>query len=413
MKRSSTEFKRYLKLKLPAGQSAFLWGARKTGKSYYLHKHFPDSVRYDLLQTDEYFRFLKQPHLLREEVVSLDKEQLCKPIIIDEIQKIPALLNEVHWLIENTDASFILCGSSARKLKREGVNLLGGRAWRFEFYPLAYPEIPHFDLLHALQCGLIPSHYLATHWKKSLKAYVLDYLKEEIRAEGLTRNLAAFAQFLDVAGFSNGEMLNYANIARDCGIDAKTIKEYYQILVDTMLGYYLYPYKEKIKREDLVTTPKFYFFDVGLVNYMLKREIAELKGKDAGNAFEHYIFMELVAYKGLNDLDFDITFWRTSSGLEVDFILGNAEVAIEVKLSDNISKSDLHGLIKFQREYQPKQTIVVNTSPRKRTIFIDDQHTIDVLPWNIFLDLLWKGRLLQQSLFNECEPQEDEQAYKD
>ena len=215
-----------MKIKLPKGQSAFLWGARKTGKSFYLKHHFPRSIYYDLLETDLYFRLLKDPHLFREEILALDKKALSQPIIVDEIQKIPILLNEVHWLIENSSAYFILCGSSARKLKSEGVNLLGGRAWRYEFFPLAYPEIKDFDLLHALNFGLIPSHYHARNWSKTVKSYVNDYLKEEIKAEGLVRNLTAFAQFLDIAAFSNGETLNYANIARDCAVDAKTIKEY-------------------------------------------------------------------------------------------------------------------------------------------------------------------------------------------
>ena len=387
------EFPRYLKMDLPKGQSTFLWGARKTGKSYYLSKHFPDSIYYNLLKTDEYIRFLKQPYLLREEVQALDNRNLSKPIIIDEIQKVPALLDEVHLLIETTPAYFILCGSSARKLKQQGVNLLGGRAWRYEFYPLCFPEIPEFNLLQALNHGLIPSHYGAKNWKKTLKSYVSDYLKEEIQAEALVRNLRAFAEFLDLAAFSNGQLLNYANIARDCGIDAKTIKEYYQILVDTLLGYYVLPYKSKNKREDIVATPKFYFFDVGVVNGLTKNSIDELRGASAGAALEHYILMELIAYRGLNNLDFDIKFWRTASGLEVDFILGDAEVAIEVKINDRISAVDLHGLISFQKQYHPKQTLVVNTAPRKRRLTIDGNH-VDILPWETFLNMLWRGDII-------------------
>ena len=228
-----------------------------------------------------------------------------------------------------------------------------------------------------------------------MNAYINDYLKEEIKDESLTRNLAAFAQFLDVASFSNGELLNFNNISRDCCIDPKTVKEYYQILFDTMLGYYLHPYKNKTKREHLVVTPKFYFFDIGIVNCLTNRTINNLKGKDAGAAFEHFILMELMAYRSLNDLDFPITFWRTKTGLEVDFILGNADVAIEIKISDTIRKSDIKGLIAFQKEYQPKKTIVVNTSPRKRTMSIDKYCSIDVIPWKPFLTSLWKGDIIQ------------------
>lgn len=386
-----------LKMNLPVGQSTFLWGARKTGKSHYLRKHYPNSVVYNLLETDEYFRLLKEPALLRHRVLALDEETLRQPIIIDEVQKVPALLDEIHLLIEDTGAYFILCGSSARKLKREGVNLLGGRAWRYEFYPLVYPEIPDFDLLHALNHGLIPSHYLASNWKKSIKAYINDYLKEEIKAEGLTRNLRAFAQFLDVCSFSNGELINYTNIARDCGIDAKTIKEYYQILVDTLLGYYIFPYKDKLKREDLVATPKFYFFDVGVVNGLSKRSIEELKGVVAGQAFEHYILMELIAYRGINDLDFEISFWRTSSGLEVDFILGDAEVAIEIKISSDLRGSDTRGLIAFAEQHRAKRLILVNLSDKKMKKKIDDQNTLEILPWKLFLESLWAGEIIESS----------------
>ncbi len=396
LQRHEKEFKRILKMNLPKGQSAFLWGARKTGKSHYLRKHFPDSVYYDLLETDLYFRFLKQPHLLREEILALDKKQLLKPIIIDEVQKIPLLLDEVHLLIEKVNASFILCGSSARKLRREGINLLGGRAWRYEFFPLVYPEIPDFDLLRALNFGLIPSHYSssAAHWKRSAKAYINDYLKEEIKEEGLTRNLRAFAEFLDVASFSNGETLNLSNISRDCGIDSKTVKEYYQILHDTMLGYFLYPYKNRIKREDLVATPKFYFFDVGVVNQLTKRTIQELKGSEAGSAFEHYILMEIMAYRGLKGLDFPIHFWRTRAGLEVDLILGDAEVAIEIKISEQVRKSDLRGLVAFQNDYRPKKALVVSRSPRKRKIKGEGDQEIDILPWRDFLEMLWSGKII-------------------
>jgi uncharacterized protein len=387
------KYQRYLQINLPKGQSAFLWGARKTGKSHYLFEHFHDSVFYNLLETDTYIKLLKQPHVLRQEIKSLDETALAKPIIIDEVQKIPELLNEIHLLIETTPAYFILCGSSARKLKITSANLLGGRAWRYEFYPLVYPEIPAFNLLRALNHGLVPSHYMTEHWKKTIKAYINDYLKEEIQAEGLTRNLRAFAEFLDIAAHANGELINYNNIAQDCGIDAKTVKEYYQILVDTLLGYYVKPFKNKHKRKDLVATPKFYFFDVGVVNGLTKRVINALQGEQAGAAFEHYILMELMAYRGLNDLDFDITFWRTSSGLEVDFILGQAEVAIEVKISHRLRTTALHGIIHFIENYHPNRAIIVNTEETRRTLETNGCN-IEVIPWQLFLALLWERKII-------------------
>jgi len=387
------EFQRRLKLDLPKGQSAFLWGARKTGKSTYLKHHFHDSVLYDLLKSDEYIRLLKEPHRFRLEVLDRSEEELAKPIIIDEVQKVPQLLDEVHWLIENSSAYFILCGSSVRKLKREGVNLLGGRAWRYEFYPLVTPEIPNFDLLHALNYGMVPSHYLAKNWRKSIKAYISDYLTEEIKAEGLARNLRSFAEFLDVSAFSNGELLNYSNIARECAIDAKTVKEYYQILVDTLLGYTILPYKNKRAREDLIATPKFYFFDIGLVNGLTKRTIGQLKGPDAGAALEHFILMELIAYRGINELDFNITFFRTQSGLEVDFILGQAEVAIEVKISDTIKSSHIRGLTEFTEQYKPKKSLVVNVDKTSRR-FTEKDAQFRILSWEIFLEELWAGKII-------------------
>ncbi|MBI5448002.1 MAG: ATP-binding protein [Gammaproteobacteria bacterium] len=383
-------YRRYLKIDLPPFQSAFLWGARKTGKSTYLKKKFPDAIYYDLLHTDLYNRLLKQPQLLREELLALSPEQRKHPVIIDEIQKIPILLNEVHSLIESDKIQFILCGSSARKLKQGAANLLGGRAWRYHFYPLTFPEIPHFNLLQALNRGLIPSHYQSEYYTRSLKAYVQDYLKEEIQAEGLVRNLPAFARFLDLQAFSHGQLTNFSNIARDCSIDAKTVKEYYQILVDTLLGYFVFPFHPKMSRDLISSTPKFYLFDVGVANSLTKQKIPALQGTAAGQAFEHFILTELMAYRGLNDLDFSITFWRKKSGLEVDFILGEAHLAIEIKMSTTVHQSELKGLISFTEQYKPKQAIVVSQDSKPRRLSVNGQ-AILILPWREFLERLWQG----------------------
>lgn len=388
-----TSFKRLLNIELPMGQSAFLWGARKTGKSTYLAKHFPGAVYYDLLKTDELARLLSSPHLLREELSAITQEQAKLPIIIDEIQKIPQLLNEVHWLIENKKLGFILCGSSARKLKRGAANLLGGRAWRFDFYPLVYKEIQNFDLLQALNRGLLPSHYLSSQSKRMLRAYVNDYLTEEVQAEGLVRNLPAFARFMELVGFTNNQMLNYANIARDCGVDAKTVKEYYQILSDTLMGYLIYPFHKKIKRDLIQATPKFYLFDVGVTNHLKRRTIDILKGDEAGEAFEHFILMELTAYLGLHELDTPIQYWRSKSGLEVDFVLNHGEVAIEIKISNSPSASELKGLRAFCQDYKPKHAIAICQAAKPRLLEIDGSH-IEILPWQQFLDNLWNGKYI-------------------
>lgn len=389
-------FSRKLKLNLPNKQSVFLWGARQTGKSSYLKKHFKESSYYDLLDTHEVVRLTKSPHLLREEVLSLTKAQRSKPIIIDEVQKIPALLNEVHWLIENSDAQFVLCGSSARKLKTQSTNLLGGRAWKYHFFPLSYAEIPEFDLLRALQHGLIPSHYLADkkHINDFFQAYVDLYLSDEIRNEGLVRNFSGFARFLDVAGLSNGDMINANNIARDCAIDRSTVQSYYQILIDTLLGYYVYPFAKKVKRDIITATPKFYLFDVGVANYIAKQELTALKGAASGKSFEHYIFMELTAYIGLSRKRSEIRYWRTKTGLEVDFILGDAKSAIEVKISEQVHQQDLKGLIAFCEENPKAQAFVVSQDKRPRLLHVSDSITISILPWKNFLKKLWSDGIL-------------------
>lgn len=383
-------FKRRLELLLPSGQSAFLWGARQTGKSTYLCSHFPNAITYNLLKSDVFLDFIRHPSLLREQVEAMSSTQLASPIILDEVQKVPFLLDEVHWLIEHTDAHFILCGSSARKLKRSGANLLGGRAWRYQLFPLLVQEIPDFDLLKALNTGLIPSHYLSVQPQKSLKAYIEDYLIQEIKEESEVRNLASFARFLDSMGFHNGELIKYTNIARDCGVDAKTVQGYFQILVDTLLGYYLLPYAETVTRNILRETPKFYLFDVGVANYLARRTIGILKGAEAGASFEHLIFMELIAYKNMTDKRFDLSYWRTKTGLEVDFILGKAELAIEVKISSHVERSDIKGLIAFCQEYPGAQGIVVSQDTQPRRLTISDTIKIDILPWRVFLERLWQ-----------------------
>jgi len=388
-------FKRELKIKLPANRSAFLWGARQTGKSYFLKHYFKKSVYYDLLDTHQVMRFIKAPYLLREEILTLGNK-LKAPIIIDEIQKIPELLNEVHWLIENAQAQFILCGSSTRKLKAHGINLLGGRAWQYNFYPLLQKEIPSFSLLRALKHGLIPNNYLAEekYINDYLQGYIDVYLTDEIRNEGLVRNLPGFAGFLDIAGITNGEMINANNIARDCGINRATVKDYYQILIDTLLGYFIYPYSKKIKRDIIAATPKFYLFDVGIANYLAKQAVTGLAGTVAGKSFEHFLLMELIAFRGLKRKQFTITYWRTKTGLEVDFILGNAAAAIEVKISDTVHKQDLKGLIAFCEEHPQVKAIVVSQDPKPRMLEIKDGLTISILPWKNFLKLLWQGKII-------------------
>jgi uncharacterized protein len=383
------DFARRLNFSLPHGQSAFLWGARKTGKSTWLRAHFPDSVYYDFLQTDVMLELSRRPATLREQLLARDLSKLKGPVILDEVQKVPTILDEVQWLIETQKLNFILCGSSARKLKRGHANLLGGRAWRFEMYPLTSTEIPGFVLLRALNRGLLPAHYVQPHYRRSLRAYVEDYLKEEVFAEGLARNIGAFSRFFDAVGYSHGELVNYSNIARDSGVDSKTVKEYYQILVDTLLGSFVEPFKRRQTRQVISKAPKFYLFDVGVAGILTRREIAEPKGEAFGKAFEHFIHMELRAHRSYSELEYEIQFWRTKSGLEVDFVLGNGEVAVEVKGGGRVASRDLHGLRAFVDEFNPRQAVLVCNEKDERVV----DH-IRIVPWKVFLTRLWAGDYL-------------------
>ena len=392
---------RVIKLNLSPGQSAFFFGPRKTGKSTYLKHKFAGSKYYDLLKTDEFTRLMKEPHLLREEILALKKlGKLIQPVIIDEVQKIPTLLDEIHWLIENENISFILCGSSARKLHKAGVNLLGGRAIGKKCYPLVSAEFKlnnkDFNLLNAMQRGLVPSNYLTENYKPLLESYVNDYLTQEIKNESLVRNLPAFSKFLESVGFTNGELINYSNIAADCAVSANTIKEYYQILVDTLVGYFIYPLKFNHKRQVISATPKFYLFDVGVANWLSKISIVQLNGTAAGKSFEHFIYLELLAYSKYYDKFIDITYWRTKSGLEVDFIISeNREIklAIECKLSKQAKKNNLKGIFNFAEDYQADKLIVISQDPEIRLLKSKTGQVIIVMPWQVFLEDLWQGNI--------------------
>lgn len=385
--------KRQLKLDLPKGKSLFLWGARKSGKSTYLKETFPNIFYIDLLDHRTFLRYSKSSSILEEEIISLDNSS--EPIIIDEIQKIPELLDQIHHLIEkDKNLSFILCGSSLRKLKMIGSNLLGGRAWRQLFMPLCYPELPKFDLLRIFNRGLLPEHYITnTEITRNLEGYIVDYIIPEVQLEGRIRNLGAFSRFLEAIAFSNGEIVNYSNIARECHVNAKTVQGYTELMCDMLLGYIIRPYTPKTSRQLITAAAKFYFFDPSIPLYLLQKEIKLLKGADAGHAFENYIFLELQAYKELNKKRYEITYWRTKSGLEVDFIIGKGDIAIEVKISSLVQKKELRGLIEFTKEHSPKHSIVVSLEPNKRTLTIDDKK-ITIYPVEDFLSDLWQGLII-------------------
>ncbi len=367
--------------------SFFFWGPRQTGKSTLLKNRYKNSLVFDLLMFDVFQRFLRNPSLLRE-IILIEKP--LEPVIIDEIQKIPALLDEIHWLIENTETQFILSGSSPRKILKQGVNLLGGRALRYELFPLSSTEIPDFNLIKALNSGLIPRHYDAKKSEILLAAYIGSYLEDEIIAETKIRNAQVFSKFLEKAAFSNGEILNYTNIATDCGVSSPVIKEYFNILNETMLGSFVEVYKKKPKRR-VISSPKFYFFDVGIVNFLLKRKNIEPGTESFGLAFEHFIYHEISCHSNYSGLNYPIRFWRTSSQLEVDFILGNHEVAVEVKSTDNVQLRHLKGLKAFAEEYDVNHKIVVSNDPYPRLV-----GDIRILPWKQFIKMLWDGELISK-----------------
>ena len=381
---------RTLQIDLPPRQSAFLWGPRKTGKTTFLKKTFPESLVYDFLKTDLFFDFSKAPYLLRERLLAKPDAILKHPVILDEVQKVPQVLDEVHWLMENKGLRFILCGSSARKLKRGQANLLGGRAWRYEMFPLVSMELEDVDLLRALNHGMIPAHYLQEQYRKTLRGYVEDYLKEEVFQEGLTRNIPAFSRFFDAMGYAHGELINYSNIARECGVDSKTVKEYYQILVDTLLGTIVSPFKKRQDRQVISRAPKFYLFDVGVAGAITKRHLTEKKGELFAKALEHFIYMEIAAHRSYRELNYDINFWRTKSGLEVDFVLGGGEVAIEVKGASRIDKRNLRPLKTFMEHYRPRTALVVCNEKEERL-----HNNIKIMPWRKFLNELWQGQILR------------------
>jgi predicted AAA+ superfamily ATPase len=385
-------YKRIIDFTCCAQESCFLWGPRQTGKSTLLKMRFPGARYYDLLLSDVYRRLLSNPAVLREEIMAAERKPSAGsalPIIIDEVQKVPDLLDEIHWLIENRHCRFILCGSSARKLKRKHANLLGGRALRMELHPLVFPEIPGFSLEQALNRGLLPRHYQNASPRRLIQAYVGDYLKEEIAAEALTRNIPAFSRFLEVAALSNGEIINFNNIASECGVSAPTVKGYYEILEDTLIGRFLPAFVKRAKRR-LIGAPKFFLFDVGVVAQLARRGQVETGSELFGKALEHYLYMELHAHTSYSGLLYPLAYWRTASQFEVDFIMGE-EVAVEVKSTSLATDKHLKGLRAFKEEYPRKQYLLVtrDAAPRRTA------DGIDILPWQVFLERLWDDKIIR------------------
>ncbi|MBN2776999.1 MAG: DUF4143 domain-containing protein [Bacteroidales bacterium] len=265
---------------------------------------------------------------------------------------------------------------------------MGGRALRYELYPLVYSEIDNFNLKKVLSWGSLPRHYLSENPKKLLSAYIGSYLRDEIIAEAKLRNITAFTKFLESAAFSNGEIVNYSNMATDCGVSSVTVKEYFGILEDTLIGRFVPAYTKKAKRR-IVSSPKFYFFDIGVANFLHKLNGVVEKTEAYGKALEHLVYLEMYAYCKYNDLDYEISYWRTSAQTEVDFVVGNAEIAIEVKAADNVQNKHLRGLKQFADDYQPKRSIVVSTDKYYRK-----SDNIEMMHIEYFLNELWNNRII-------------------
>jgi predicted AAA+ superfamily ATPase len=341
----------------------------------------------DLLKAEEFRRYVARPELLRQEI---EAEPLdARPqIVIDEIQKVPALLDEVHWLIENRGLHFALCGSSARKVRRGAANLLGGRAMRYELHGLTASELgSEFDLDRMLNHGYLPRIYEARRPGRMLEAYIADYLKEEVAAEGLVRSLPTFSNFLDIAALSDGEIVNFSTIARECGVSSHTAKNHFEILEDTLLGRWLPSFRKRPKRR-VIGAPKFYFADVGVVNRLARRGELHPGSELYGKAFENWVFHELTAYAAYREDENTLSYWRLASGIEVDFVLGDMVVAIEAKSSAKIIRDHLKGLRSLVADHpNVARRIVVCREPRPRKT--DDG--IDILPADTFVRRLWNG----------------------
>lgn len=365
-------------------EAMFFFGARQTGKSTLLKERFPDARFFDLLDANLRRRFQNNPELLKEILHDCPSGTL---VVIDEIQKVPDLLDTVHSLMVGNGLVFILSGSSARKLKKSGANTLGGRAIPETLFPLVSSEIPDFNLQRAVQNGMLPRHYMVENASRRIGAYIDVYLQEEIAEEAAVRDVAMFERFMEVAAICDGEIINYENIATDCGVSANTVKAYFKILYDSLIGYEIPAFRKVIKRK-LMLSPKFYYFDVGMVNNLLGRTKLKRGTPEYGHAFEHLIFQEIIAFLGYNGKKSDLTYWRTSTGIEVDAILGDASVAIEIKSVEEVQSKHKSGLNRFSEEHPSARLILVSLDRLSRK-----SGNIELLYAEDFLRQLWAGEI--------------------
>ena len=362
-------------------KSCFLFGPRQCGKTSLVRETLPDAHVFDLLSGNTFTRLARNPNYL---------DETCRddrPVVIDEIQKMPSLLDEVHRLIEEKGIRFLLTGSSARKLRKGGVNLLGGRARVRNLHPFSAVELGDaFDLDRALNHGLVPGIWDSDDPQEDLSGYVSLYLEQEIMQEGATRNLPAFSRFLEVAALSSGEQINYQALASDAQIARSTVQEYFKILKDTLLAREV-PVWRKGRSRKTVETAKFYLFDTGVTRCLQDRRELTPGTAEYGHAFESWILHELASYADTFRRDAEIAYWRTRTNLEVDFVV-NGEVAIETKTTRNATRDDLKGLRAIGDEGLFRHRILVSGEPRLREV-----DGIVILPWREFIDRLWAGDL--------------------
>ena len=373
--------------RLLARRSVLLFGPRQTGKSTYVQQQLADTVTLSLSLLDQglYTAVLADPTRIRQEIEARDLRDTV--ICIDEIQKCPALMDEVHLMIEERGIRFLLTGSSARSLKRKGVNMLGGRGSDRVMHPFSWFELGRrFSLDRAINHGLLPPHYLSDDPDEGLASYVDRYLTEEIAAEGLARNLPRFARFLQTAALTNAEMINYSNVARDAQVPRQTVVQWYEVLRDTLLAFELPSWSRSVKRK-AVETAKFYFFDTGVVRALRRLPRVSEASADFGEFFEHYLMMELRAWIDYRKPRTPLAYWRSRSGYEVDFILDD-RIAIEAKSTRRVQQKHLRSLRALAEERLVERSIVVCREDRPR---IEDG--IEIWPLEFFLAALWDARL--------------------
>ncbi|MBR6295609.1 MAG: ATP-binding protein [Treponema sp.] len=365
----------------------FLFGPRQTGKSSFIkHQLLGDDIAlfWTLLDGRLRMRILADPGILRQEV-EMKNLRDCT-IIIDEIQKCPDLLDEIHFLIEDRNIRFLMTGSSARKLKNTGVNLLGGRATERHFHPFNFAEIgkhPDYNLPFIFEHGLLPSMFLSENLDEDLAAYIDTYLTEEIAAEGAARNIPAFARFLTTAALTNSQLLNYTNIANDAQLPVQTVRQWYDVLESTLLGYQIPPFT-KTKKRKAISTAKFYFFDIAIARSLRNIPVPAEGTTEAGEYFEQLVCMELKTWIDYTRPRSKLTFWRSTSNMEVDFCV-DEEIAIEVKLTMNVTEKHMKGLKALREENIFKRYVVVCQEEHPRLV-----DGIEILPWKYFFEQLWK-----------------------